>query len=119
METQIHLVKVYTGMQSFTLPDKSAGLVVEGTGAGNVPDEVAHQLQTLKIPIVIVSRCAKGFLSPTYGSDGGGNALKKMGCILGMGLNAQKARILLMVALGSGLQAREQLVALFEHNEMN
>jgi L-asparaginase len=52
-------------------------------------------------------------VAPLYGYEGGGAQLQKMGCILGGALVGQKARVLLMVALGAGL---EELVlkALFE-----
>lgn len=92
------------------------GLVVEGTGAGNVPPLAAAAIKdALKasIPVVITSRCGTGSVAPLYGYDGGGAQLQKMGCILGGNLVGQKARILLMVALGAGVSDLA-LKALFE-----
>ena len=82
------------------------GLVIEGTGAGNVPPLAVPAIQdALKagIPVVITSRCGSGSVAPLYGYLGGGAQLKKMGCVLGGDLVGHKARILLMVALGAGI----------------
>jgi len=82
------------------------GLVIEGTGAGNVSPLAVPAIQDAikaSVPVVIVSRCGAGSVAPLYGYPGGGSQLKKMGCVLGGDLVGQKARILLMVALGAGL----------------
>ena len=82
------------------------GLVIEGTGSGNVPPLAVPAIQdALKagIPVVITSRCGSGSVAPLYGYDGGGAQLQKMGCVLGGDLVGQKARILLMVALGAAI----------------
>lgn len=51
--------------------------------------------------MVVVSRCAEGRVAPLYGFAGGGQRLAAMGAILGGDLGGPKARIKLMVALGS------------------
>ena len=82
------------------------GLVIEGTGAGNVPPLAVPAIEeALKanIPVVIASRCGSGSVAPLYGYQGGGAQLQKMGCVMGGDLVGQKARVLLMVALGAGL----------------
>ncbi len=92
------------------------GLVIEGTGAGNVPPLAVPAIrEALKaqVPVVITSRCRSGSVAPLYGYDGGGAQLQKMGCVLGGDLPGHKARILLMVALGAGLSDLS-LRALFE-----
>jgi L-asparaginase len=92
------------------------GLVIEGTGAGNVPPLAVPAIaDALKagVPVVITSRCGAGSVAPLYGYDGGGAQLQKMGCIMGGDLVGQKARVLLMVALGAGLEDLA-LKALFE-----
>ena len=53
--------------------------------------------------MVIASRCGSGSVAPLYGYQGGGAQLQKMGCVMGGDLVGQKARVLLMVALGAGL----------------
>jgi L-asparaginase len=79
------------------------GLVIEGTGCGNLPPSVLPIVQTARkkrVPIVLVSRCAEGRVAPLYGYAGGGLQLREMGLIFGGDLPGQKARIRLMVALG-------------------
>ncbi|HET8643850.1 MAG TPA: asparaginase, partial [Vicinamibacteria bacterium] len=79
------------------------GLVVEGTGAGNVPPTVVPALRAALLAglaVVTVSRCPEGRVFPAYGYEGGGRMLRDMGVILGGDLPGPKARIKLMVALG-------------------
>lgn len=79
------------------------GLVIEATGCGNVPPAALPALRqalAARRPVVMVSRCAEGRVSPLYGYAGGGRQLQEMGVILGGELNGPKARIKLMVALG-------------------
>jgi L-asparaginase len=79
------------------------GLVIEGTGAGNVPPAVVPILRgaiRAGRTIVLVSRCPEGRVTPAYGFVGGGLRLLEMGVILAPGLPGPKARIKLMVALG-------------------
>ena len=79
------------------------GLVLEATGAGNVPPAVLPGVRAAlaaRAPVVVVTRCAEGRVAPAYGYEGGGHMLKEMGVILGGDLSGPKARIKLMVALG-------------------
>jgi L-asparaginase len=79
------------------------GLVIEATGAGNVPPGVLPGLRralAARLPVVLVSRCAEGRIAPLYGYEGGGQRLAEMGLISGGDLGGPKARIKLMVALG-------------------
>ena len=79
------------------------GLVIEATGAGNVPPSVMPALRAALargITVVVVSRCPEGRVYPAYGYEGGGRMLLDMGVILGGDLPGPKARIKLMVALG-------------------
>jgi len=92
------------------------GLVIEGTGAGNVPPLAVPAIRDAikaSVSVVITSRCGAGSVAPLYGYQGGGAQLQKMGCILGGDLVGQKARILLMVALAAGIRELA-LKALFE-----
>jgi L-asparaginase len=80
------------------------GLVVEATGCGNVPPTILPGLRAAlaaRVPVVLVSRCAEGRVTPAYGYDGGGKMLQDLGVILGGDLPGPKARIKLMVALGA------------------
>jgi len=79
------------------------GLVIEGTGCGNLPPSVlpiVQKARTKRVPIVLVSRCAAGRVAPLYGYAGGGLQLRKWGLIFGGDLPGHKARIKLMLALG-------------------
>ncbi|HET7292129.1 MAG TPA: asparaginase [Vicinamibacteria bacterium] len=80
------------------------GLVLEATGCGNVPPSILPGLRAAlaaRLPVVLVSRCAEGRVSPAYGYEGGGRMLEELGVILGGDLPGPKARIKLMVALGA------------------
>ncbi|MBK5257294.1 MAG: asparaginase [Vicinamibacteria bacterium] len=92
------------------------GLVLEGTGAGNIPPRAVPAIQAAikaSIPVVITSRCGSGSVAPLYGYDGGGAQMQQMGCLFGGDLVGQKARILLVAALG-GRVSGLALNALFE-----
>jgi L-asparaginase len=103
---QVVLLKAYAGMDSSlfqaiqTLP--LDGLVIEALGQGNLPPKTVEGIQSLlkaNIPVVLVSRCFNGIVQDIYGYEGGGKQLKEMGVIFSNGLNGQKARIKLLVAL--------------------
>lgn len=98
-ETDIALLKTYPDMPPSlltTVTDLGAqGVVLEGTGAGNVPVELFTEimgLSSMNIPVVIASRA--------YTTDIG--LAERMGAINAAGLSAQKARMALMVALSKG-----------------
>ena len=79
------------------------GLVIEGTGCGNVPPSVLPGLRAAlhaRIPVILTSRCPEGRVTPAYGYEGGGQMLRELGVVLASELNGPKARIKLMVALG-------------------
>ena len=94
---------------------KSAGGVVEGFGCGNVPEDAAAAIREAAaagLAAVLVSRTAAGSVVREYAYDGGAASLEEAGVILGGSLSGQKARLLLMAALGAGL-SRDALRALF------
>jgi L-asparaginase len=98
-ETDVALIKTYPDMPPSlltTVTDLGAqGVVLEGTGAGNVPVELFATIMGLSqmdIPVVVASRA--------HTSDIG--LAERMGAIGAAGLSAQKARMALMVALGKG-----------------
>lgn len=107
IDPAVDLISLAPGMDGRFLACSVAhgarGMVVEGFGAGNVPltalDELARCIET-GLPIVLTSRCIEGGVWPVYGYTGGANQLRDLGIIMGGNLRAQKARILLMVALG-------------------
>lgn len=108
LDTAVALVKAWTGMDDALLrwlvdEQQIHGLVVEGTGAGNVPGSMMPGIDHAVdrgIPVVIASRCVTGRPQPVYGGPGGGVTLAQHGAIRSNGLNGPKARLALMVALG-------------------
>lgn len=109
LAAHVPLIKTYSGMDDkllrFALNHGAEGIVIEGSGAGNVPGNLMPAIEEAVeggIPVVLTSRCLGGFLAPIYGSggaSGGGFDLRQAGVILGQHLTGQKARIMLLVAL--------------------
>jgi len=80
------------------------GIVLEGTGAGNVPASLLATISELTgwdIPVVVASRCRTRSV-PLEDMDLGATLAAKVGAIGARGLSASKARSALMVALGCG-----------------
>jgi L-asparaginase len=55
-----------------------------------------------------------GRVLPHYGFDGGGKTLADAGAVMGDDLSPQKARVLLMLLLQSGVTATKDLQAAFD-----
>ena len=78
------------------------GLVIEGTGAGNVNAALVPGIEAAlgsSVPVVITTRCVGGAVAPVYGGPGGGHTITGLGVIPGGALTAAKARLALGVAL--------------------
>ena len=83
------------------------GLVIQAFGAGNIPKETAQKLENLLqkgIPVALVSRCFNGIAEPVYAYPGGGVQLQRAGVFFVKELNAQKARLKLLIALNARLK---------------
>jgi L-asparaginase len=103
---KVMLLKAFSGMEAewleAILDRRPDGLIIEAFGQGNLPPSLLPAVRRAcakGIPIVLVSRCFNGYVEGTYGYEGGGKRLQEMGLIFSNGLNGQKARIKLMVAL--------------------
>lgn len=106
IHSDVFLLKAFAGMDNkifdavfAAYPD---GLVIEAFGQGNLPEATMESLKTMiehDIPIVLVSRCYRGNVQPTYAYEGGGRKLKELGLIFANGLTGPKARIKLLIAL--------------------
>lgn len=103
---RVTLIKAYAGMDSgllIAIKDLHYdGVIIEALGQGNLPPDTVDGINGLlaaNIPVVLVSRCFNGIVQDIYGYSGGGKQLKEKGVIFSNGLNGQKARIKLMVAL--------------------
>ncbi len=118
----VPIVKTWTGMDSMLfdwwLDQGIDGIVIEGSGAGNVPGEALPGIRRLVetgMPVVLTTRCIGGPLAPIYGTggaSGGGHDLMAAGVIPASRLTAQKARIALMALLGADL-SRDDIDAWF------
>ncbi len=119
VELNVELLKAYSGMSDallrWVIDGGARGVVVEGTGAGNVPGTLVPGIEYAlehDVSVVIASRCWTGKAQPIYGGPGGGVTLERLGVIRSNGLNGPKARVALMVALGLSCD-RERLRAWF------
>ena len=111
IEGLVPIITVYAGMTDELLDmldwDKIDGLIIQAFGAGNMPKETAQKLESLLhkgIPVALVSRCFNGIAEPVYAYQGGGVQLQKAGVLFVKELNAQKARLKLLIALNAGLK---------------
>ncbi|GAF65325.1 L-asparaginase [Bacillus sp. TS-2] len=119
LNKKVILLKAYAGMTAEIIQALSAteldGLVLEAFGQGNIPPSIVEPLNHLlkrNVPVILVSRCYSGVVQDVYAYQGGGKQLKEMGVIFTNGLNGQKARLKLMVALEI-TNNQDQLQSLF------
>ena len=110
----VPIIPVYAGMTEELLDllpvDQLDGLIIQAFGAGNVPKETSQKLNALiqeGLPIALVSRCFNGIAEPVYAYEGGGVCLQKAGVFFVKELNAQKARLKLLIAINAGLRGEE------------
>jgi L-asparaginase len=119
LEADVHLIKLAVGADDAFLKHlmkvKAAGVVIEALGGGRVPPwwmpTIREAVQS-GMAVVVASRCPTGRVYDRYGYAGAYKDLTEAGAIFAEGLNGQKARIMLMVALGSGVP-REQIQTLY------
>jgi L-asparaginase len=86
-----------------------AGLVVAATGGGNTPPaylELGRALIARSIPVMVTTRCPSGEVLPGYAFPGGSTEWWEAGAIFCGTLASFKARVLLALGLGSGLDVR-------------
>ena len=106
----VPIISAYAGMTDELIDmldlEQLDGLIIQAFGAGNIPKETAQKLESLlqkEIPVALVSRCFNGIAEPVYAYQGGGVQLQKSGVFFVKELNAQKARLKLLIALNAGL----------------
>jgi len=109
LEERVDLIRMYAGADGrfidHAVETGARGLVIEGLGRGNVPvaalPAIARAVER-GLPVVIATRCARGRVLDTYGYEGGGRQLTRLGAILAGLLPGHQARLKLMLALGAG-----------------
>ena len=109
----VPIISAYAGMTDELIDmldlEQLDGLVIQAFGAGNIPKETAQKLENLLqkgIPVALVSRCFNGIAEPVYAYKGGGVQLQESGVLFVKELNAQKARLKLLIALNAGLKGQ-------------
>ena len=98
---EVALVKTYTGMPEGLIEQildatDARGLVLEGTGAGNVPGLAMQGISVAVergLPVVFATRAATGGVVPIYGGPGGGITIGELGAIGAGSLTAAIARL--------------------------
>jgi len=106
---QVDLHRLYAGSDGrfvrHSLETGAEAVVLEGTGRGNANDQVVEAVREAyakDIPVVVCSRCSSGRVEPVYGR-GGGRDLEEAGALFAGDLAGPKARVLVQIALGAGL----------------
>ena len=109
----VPIISAYAGMTDELIDmldlEQLDGLVIQAFGAGNIPKETAQKLENLLqkgIPVALVSRCFNGIAEPVYAYQGGGVQLQESGVLFVKELNAQKARLKLLIALNAELKGQ-------------
>jgi L-asparaginase len=114
---QVDLIRLYAGSDDrfvrVSLESGSRAIVLEGTGRGNASERLLPGVEAAVaagVAVVACSRCAAGRVEPVYGR-GGGKDLAEAGVLFAGDLAGPKARVLLQLALASGLDVRAVLEA--------
>jgi L-asparaginase len=115
LETRVDLVRLYAGADDrFVRAAAESGaraIVLEATGRGNANDAVVAGVRdavAAGVTVVVCSRAVAGRVEPAYGR-GGGADLAEAGALFAGDLAGPKARILLQVALGVGIEPERAL----------
>lgn len=88
--------------------EQPAGLVVAAAGGGNTPPaylDLARPLIGARVPVLLTTRCPSGRVRPGYGFAGGSTTWWEAGAVFGGTLDALKARVLVALGIGAGLDA--------------
>lgn len=108
--TRVDIVPAFAGADR-TLIDAAVaagaqGIVVEAMGAGNVGRQLALGIVDVLdagIPVVVTTRVPRGDVFGSYGGAGGGATLAAKGALGSTYFRAAQARVLLAVAIASGV----------------
>jgi L-asparaginase len=110
LDSRVWVIPAVTGDYSLfvdhAVSEGARGLVLEGTGRGNVPPAMVGAVERARgagVAVVIATRCWEGQVLPVYAYPGSGGDLRRLGVVFSQRLPAHKARLLLMVLLGAGV----------------
>jgi len=114
LDRPVPVVQTYTGMEEGLIEavldaTGAEGLVLEGTGLGNVPGSAERGIAAAVargLPVVVATRVPTGGTGAVYGGPGGGVTVRELGAIAAGALPAAKARLLLMLLLAGGGDVR-------------
>ena len=113
----VDLIRLYAGSDArflrASVESGARAIVLEATGRGNANDQVVEGVREAVasgVVVAVCSRCVEGRVEPVYGR-GGGKDLAEAGAFFAGDLSGPKARVLLQVALGAGLDPAAALAA--------
>lgn len=108
LEERVDLIRIAQGADDrqlrHAIEDGVAGVVVESLGGGRVPPwwmPALGDALARRAVVVVATRCGAGALHDEYGYVGAYHDLERLGVLFAHHLTGIKARIKLMVALGS------------------
>jgi L-asparaginase len=115
---RVAIVPMYAGADGRMIElllenDEIDGLVIEGLGLAHVPEAAMDAVRAVRargVPVALSTRVHTGRIVPLYANN---VALLEMGCVEADNLTAQKARILLMLAM-TRTRDSEELQAYFD-----
>jgi L-asparaginase len=114
LDHPVPIVQTYTGLEEDLIEavldaTGAAGLVLEGTGLGNVPGTAERGIRAAVergLPVVAATRVPTGGTGAVYGGPGGLVTIRDLGAMPAGSLSAAKARLLLMLLLAEGGDVR-------------
>jgi len=114
LETNVDLIKFTIGADArfidCSIAKKARGIVIEASGTGNVNTlfyEGIKRAIAQGILVGVTTKTPEGRAVGLYANPGGGAKLVEAGALLMGDLSGQKARLLLMAALGDGRSLEE------------
>jgi L-asparaginase len=114
---RIDLIRLYAGSDArflrASVDSGAEAIVLEGTGRGNANEQVVEGVREAVaggVAVVVCSRATAGRVEPVYGR-GGGRDLADAGALFAGDLAGPKARVLLQLALGAGVDPEAALAA--------
>lgn len=119
-DIKVGIIKAYAGLDHVSfdalIDAEYDGVILEALGQGNLPPSALDGLErclAADISVVLVSRSFNGVVGKYYDYVGGGYNLAERNVIFSNGLNGQKARIALGLAL-SNTEDHDEIRLLFE-----